>query len=41
VDAVYGNGLLMVTLRKSEQAKPRQIQVQLAAAEIDSQKATS
>jgi HSP20 family protein len=31
VEAVYRNGLLMVTLPKSEQAKPRQIQVQLAS----------
>jgi HSP20 family protein len=31
VDAVYRNGLLMVTLPKSEQTKPHQIQVQLAS----------
>jgi len=31
VDAVYRNGLLMVTLHKSEQTKPHQIQVQFAS----------
>ncbi len=31
VDAMYGNGLLMITMPKAEHVKPRQIQVQLAS----------
>jgi HSP20 family molecular chaperone IbpA len=30
VDAVYRNGLLLVTMPKAEHAKPRQIRVQVA-----------
>jgi HSP20 family protein len=41
VDAVYRNGVLMVTLPKSEETKPHQIQVHLAAAEPVRQTATS
>ena len=32
VEAIYRNGLLLVTMPKAEHAKPRQIQVQTGAA---------
>jgi HSP20 family molecular chaperone IbpA len=40
VEAIYKNGLLLVTMPKAEHAKPRQIQVQVPSAASSSPKTT-